>query len=77
MNSSAGPLGALPGLVWDAERQRYFRPQRGGPAADAGLVASVASEPTVAELPVQEKVAESLTESGIESQFRLLQWMLY
>lgn len=51
------PLGALPGLVWDAERQRYFRPKR--PVAVA-TVSEGGCEVDVAARPVDEAVARRL-----------------
>eukprot|EP00747_Dinoflagellata_sp_TGD_P186937 gnl/TRDRNA2_/TRDRNA2_44331_c0_seq1.p1 gnl/TRDRNA2_/TRDRNA2_44331_c0~~gnl/TRDRNA2_/TRDRNA2_44331_c0_seq1.p1 ORF type:complete len:185 (-),score=22.95 gnl/TRDRNA2_/TRDRNA2_44331_c0_seq1:21-575(-) len=73
---ASGPLGAVPGLVWDAERQRYFKARPvSGAAADTQTVAAVsgaaagtetvaateASAPlSVAQLPVPSSIARSL-----------------
>ena len=59
--SPSGPMGQLPGLVWDEQRQRYFRPPLGGAGASAAPSPAPAAEPRrVAELPVAPAVAKSL-----------------
>ena len=50
------PLGLLPGLVWDAERQRYFRPKR--PVAVEATEGG--GEEDVAARPVDKAVASRL-----------------
>ncbi|CAE8625304.1 unnamed protein product, partial [Polarella glacialis] len=62
----AGPLGDLPGLEWDAERNRYFRRQApAGGAASASPSSSDApaeSQPLVAQIPVSATVALTIKE---------------
>merc|ERR1712032_1688001 len=67
--ASEGPLGILPGLTWDAERQRYFKhlPPQGAAAAGgeretnsrSGDSAATPSPPVTA-IPVAESVIRSM-----------------
>eukprot|EP00931_Biecheleriopsis_adriatica_P021957 TRINITY_DN14220_c0_g1_i1.p1 TRINITY_DN14220_c0_g1~~TRINITY_DN14220_c0_g1_i1.p1 ORF type:complete len:173 (-),score=25.24 TRINITY_DN14220_c0_g1_i1:104-622(-) len=69
-SGQAGPLGDVPGLVWDAERQRYFKRQapQGGASQGSTAVATARSgaaeenHASVAQIPVDRAVAQTLQE---------------
>eukprot|EP00435_Cladocopium_sp_Y103_P010321 s857_g2.t1 len=65
MKRNGGPLGPIPGLLWDEQRQRYFSapPSRQGAATAEPSEAVAAAETAprkVAELPVAPAVARTL-----------------
>ena len=67
MTSTTGPLGHIPGLLWDAERQRYFSTRgTAGPAAStttSGAVPAVAeAASSVAARPVPRALQETLAQ---------------
>ena len=63
--SPSGPMGHIPGLLWDEQRQRYFSPPPRGAATATAQPSDAAAEPRrVAELPVAPAVAKSLAETG-------------
>ena len=72
MPAGSGPLGEVPGLVWDEKRQRYFRSKGPGRPASAASESQSSSqnagngalreEPLVQEVPVDQAVMQSLRE---------------
>lgn len=62
--SPSGPMGHIPGLLWDEQRQRYFSPWPRCAATATAQPSDAAAEPRrVAELPVAPAVAKSLAEA--------------
>ena len=59
-DAATGPLGALPGLTWDAQRERYFAAAAAAaPAPPAAPAAPISSE-AVAAWPAAARVVETL-----------------
>ena len=68
VGSHSGPLGDVPGLRWDAIRQRYFSVNRSNAETDASSSGpavrrdTVREEPAIKELPVDDAVMATLRE---------------
>ena len=59
----AGPLGSIPGLLWDAQQQRYFSANRPDRSHLERTDELPAAEKAVEEVPVDEAVASSLSKT--------------